>query len=140
MRLDCQILLKSPPLNLLPGSAPASDVMFSDKFLMSDILATNLMLTGLLFSTFPLILGRKYVRFVILSSFYHSITLMCVWLSFQTKEALFAALRLTFYINYKRHFHSMRYFALFLIQRGYSRFVRCVNRSIWLVWNCSVKI
>jgi len=27
---------------------------------------------------------------------------MCVWLSFQAKEALFAALRLTFYVNYKR--------------------------------------
>jgi len=27
---------------------------------------------------------------------------MCVWLSFQTKEALFAALKLTFCINYKR--------------------------------------
>jgi len=33
-----------------------SDVMFTD----SDVLATNLMLTGLLlFITFPLILGRK---------------------------------------------------------------------------------
>jgi len=38
-----------------------SDVMFSDKFLMSDVLATNLMLTGFLFlfSAFHLILGRK---------------------------------------------------------------------------------
>jgi len=38
-----------------------SDVTFSDKFLMSDVFATNLMLTGFLFlfSTFPLILGRK---------------------------------------------------------------------------------
>jgi len=42
-----------------------SDVIFSDnnnsdKFLMSDVLATNLMLTELLFFlTFPLILGRK---------------------------------------------------------------------------------
>jgi len=35
-----------------------SDVMFSDKFLMSDVLVTYLMLTALLlFSTFPLILG-----------------------------------------------------------------------------------
>jgi len=25
MRLDCQRLLKSPPLNLLAGSAPAND-------------------------------------------------------------------------------------------------------------------
>ena len=30
---------------------------------------------------------------------------MCVWLSFQSKEALFAALRLTFYVNYKRLLH-----------------------------------
>jgi len=32
-------------------------LMFSEKFLMSDVLATNLMLTGLLFllTTFPLI-------------------------------------------------------------------------------------
>jgi len=30
---------------------------------------------------------------------------MCVLLSFQTKEALFAALRLTFYVNYKRLLH-----------------------------------
>jgi len=52
-----------------------SDVMFSDKFLMSDALATNLMLTGFLFfSTFPLISGRKQVRFMIfkfLSSISH---------------------------------------------------------------------
>jgi len=26
---------------------------------------------------------------------------MCVWLSFKTKEALFIALRITFYVNYK---------------------------------------
>jgi len=30
------------------------------------------------------------------------LALMCVWLSFQTKEALFAALRLTFYVNHNR--------------------------------------
>jgi len=38
-----------------------SDVIFSVEFLMSDVLATNLMLIGLLFlfSTFPLVLGRK---------------------------------------------------------------------------------
>jgi len=64
--------------------------------------------------------------FKFLSSISHP---MCVWLSFQTKEALFAALRLTFYVNYKRLLH-WRYFALFRIQRGYSRFVRFVNRSI----------
>jgi len=32
---------------------------------------------------------------------------MCVWLSFQTKEALFAALRLTFYVNFKPLLHLM---------------------------------
>jgi len=32
---------------------------------------------------------------------------MCVWLSFQTKEALFAALRPTFCVNYKRLLYLM---------------------------------
>jgi len=35
---------------------------------------------------------------------------MCVWLSFQTKEALFAALRLTFYVIYKRILRSIAIF------------------------------
>jgi len=38
------------------------------------------------------------------------LTLMCAWLSFQTKEALYAALKLTFYINYKRLLHLMAIF------------------------------
>ena len=38
------------------------------------------------------------------------LALMCVWLSFQTKEALFAALRLTFYVNYKRLLHLIAIF------------------------------
>jgi len=38
------------------------------------------------------------------------LTLMCVWLSFQTKEALFAALKLTIYVNYKRLLHLMAIF------------------------------
>ena len=38
------------------------------------------------------------------------LTLMCVWLSFQTKEALFAALRLTFYLHYKRLLHLLAIF------------------------------
>ena len=38
------------------------------------------------------------------------LTLMCVWLSFQTKEAHFAALKLTFYINYKRLLYLMAIF------------------------------
>jgi len=32
---------------------------------------------------------------------------MCVRLSFQTKEAVFAALRRTFYVNHKRLLHVM---------------------------------
>jgi len=35
---------------------------------------------------------------------------MCVWLSFQTEKALFAALRLTFYVNYKRLLHLLAIF------------------------------
>ena len=38
------------------------------------------------------------------------LTLMCVWLSFQTKEALFAAWKLTFYVNYKRLLHLLAIF------------------------------
>jgi len=41
------------------------------------------------------------------------LALMCVWLSFQSKEALFAALRLTFYLNYKRLLHFMAIFRSF---------------------------
>jgi len=56
---------------------------------------------------------------------------MCVWLSYQTKQSLFAALRLTFYVNYKGLLHfNGDIFALFWIQRGYSRFVGFVNGSI----------
>jgi len=35
---------------------------------------------------------------------------MCVWLSFQTKETLFAALRLTFDVSYKRLLHLITIF------------------------------
>jgi len=38
------------------------------------------------------------------------LALMCVWLSLQTKEALFAALKLTFYVIYKRLLHLMAIF------------------------------
>jgi len=58
------------------------------------------------------------------------LTLMCIWLPFQTKEALFAALRLSFYINYKRLLHLMAIFCcvsdstrVLALFRGYSRFV-----------------
>jgi len=46
---------KVPPGARHPQSLPLATplyVMFSDKFLMSDVLATNLMLTGLFFSHF----------------------------------------------------------------------------------------
>jgi len=42
-------------------------------------------------------------------------------------KPLFAGLRLTFYVNHKRLPHLMAIFALFRIQRGYSRFVRFVE-------------
>ena len=38
------------------------------------------------------------------------LTLMCVWLSFQTKEALFAALKQTIYVNHKQPLHLMAIF------------------------------
>jgi len=37
MRLDCQILLKVPPLKLLVGSAPTFDI---DWFIAIDVLST----------------------------------------------------------------------------------------------------
>jgi len=43
---------------------------------------------------------------------------MCVWLSFQTKEALFTALRLTFCVNYKRLLHLMAISLCFGINEG----------------------
>jgi len=76
---------------------------------MPDVLATKLMLTGLLFcfSHFLSFWDENKLDSRFLSSFHQSLTLMCVWLSFQTKEALFAALRLTFYVKYKRLLHLM---------------------------------
>ena len=53
--------------------------------------------------TFSLPVGR--VAFCPLSV--KPLTLMCVWLPFQAKEALVAALRLTFYVNYERLLHLM---------------------------------
>jgi len=79
---------------------------------MPDGLATNLMLTefsGLLFlfSHFLSFQDEKKLDSWFLSSFHQTLTLMCVWLSFQTKEALFAALRLTSYGNYEPLLHLM---------------------------------
>ena len=56
-----------------------SDLMFCEKFVMSDIVAKNLMLTGLLFlfSTFPTLLAWKEVTFIIFKFFLQSHTLMC---------------------------------------------------------------
>jgi len=35
---------------------------------------------------------------------------MCVWLSFKNKDVLFAALSVTFFVNYKRLLHLMAIF------------------------------
>ena len=75
-----------------------TDVMFSDKFLTFSR-QTWCWLDDCF--CFP----HLDSRFLI--SFHQFLTLVCVWLSFQTKEALFAALRLTFYVNYKWYLHSM---------------------------------
>jgi len=48
---------------------------------------------------------------------------MGVWLSFQAKEALFAALRLTFYVNYERLLQLMAIF-------------RSVSHSTWVLALC----
>jgi len=55
---------------------------------------------------------------------------MCVWLSFQTKEALFTALRVTFYVNYKRLLHLMVIFRSVSDSTRVLALVRLVNRSI----------
>ena len=77
--------------------------MCSEKFLASDVIAINLMLTRLLllFSIFTHILGFKYVRFIIFKiSLVNPLTFMRVWLSFPTEKAPFAALRITFYVTH----------------------------------------
>jgi len=76
------------PTSVATSDVFTSDMMFWEKFLMSDVLATNLMLNELLFlfSTFPVLSGWKEVRFIFfnfLSLVSH--TVMCVWLSFQTR-------------------------------------------------------
>ena len=55
---------------------------------------------------------------------------MCIWLSFETKEALFAALRLTFYVSYKRLLHLMAIFRFISDSTKEIALVRFVNRSI----------
>jgi len=59
-----------------------SEVIFSDKFLMPDVLTTNLMLTGLLFSHFLPFKDENKLDSMIFYSYQSSLTLMCVWLSF----------------------------------------------------------
>jgi len=55
---------------------------------------------------------------------------MCVWLSFQTNEALCAALRPAFYVNYKRLLHFMAIVRSVLDSTRVFALVRSVNRSI----------
>jgi len=55
---------------------------------------------------------------------------MRVWLSFQTNEALFAALRPTFYVNYKRLLRLMAIVRFVLDSTRVFALVRSVNRSI----------
>jgi len=88
------------------------DVLLLDKFLMSDVLSTNLMLTGLFcFSHLLSFQDENKLDSWFLSSFHQFLTQINVWLlSFQTKEALFALLRLTFHVNYKRLLHLMAIF------------------------------
>jgi len=62
-----------------------------------------------------------------LSSFHQFHNLMCVWLSFQTKEALFAALRLSFCVNY--------YWLLRLMT-----ILRSVSDSTWVLVLCWVQV
>ena len=76
-----------------------TDVLFSDEFLMFSRQIWCWL--GYCFC-FPHLDSR------FLNSFHQFFTLVCVWLSFQTKEALFAALRLTFYVNYKWLLHLNR--------------------------------
>ena len=62
-----------------------------------------------IFSTFPLLLDWKEVRFIIFK-FLFSIShpLMCVWLSFQTKKATFASLGWTFHVTPDEFLHLMK--------------------------------
>jgi len=74
--------------------------MFSKKFLMCDVLATNLTLTGccLCFPRFLSLEGENKLDSLFLSFFHQYFTLMSISLSFETEEALFTALRI--YIRY----------------------------------------
>jgi len=52
---------------------------------------------------------------------HQSLTLMCVWLSFQTEEALFHLLGITYYVTHHRLLHAVtKHFNPFRIQRGLS--------------------
>ena len=72
---------------------------------MSDVLATNLMLTGLLFlfPTISLLLGQKWVRYIIfkfLSSISHP--QVCLTIIVPNWRSSCAALRRTFYVSRSR--------------------------------------
>jgi len=62
-------LLSVTVSSVATSDVSTSELMFWEKFLMSAVLATSLMLTEvpLLLSTFPLLLGWKEVRFTIFS-------------------------------------------------------------------------
>jgi len=80
-----------------------SNVMFSDKFLMSDVLATNLMLTGLFLSYFLSFQDENQFDSRFLSSCHQSLTRMCVWLSTAYASGEFGVtppLSLIFYKNF----------------------------------------
>jgi len=78
---------------------------------MFDVVATNLILTGLFF--FPHLLSfqdKNKLRFMIFKFLSPSSHPNVFWSSFYTKEALFVAWRVTFYLNYKQLLQLMAIF------------------------------
>jgi len=116
----------------------------SGKFLMSDVLARNVMLTELLFlfCAFTLSRGWKEVEFIIfkfLSSTSHP---HAFWLSFQIEESSFAAMGRTYYFTRDRLLHLIRrgHFAVVRIQKVHCALLEIRKRKIQLIWNLNVKI
>ena len=104
-------------------------LMFLDKFLMSDVLTTNLMLPGL-FLMFPTIslVRMKCVRFILLQ-FLSSISHPRVFYTrfkIQTEKVPItaAALRITFYVT-----RNVTDFSIKKLQQGLSRFARYWKRK-----------
>ena len=87
-------------------------LMFSDKFLMSDVLATKLTLTGVLFlfPTFPILSEWKQINSRFFSFFHQPLTLMCVCLSFQTEKRpfLFTALGIIYSLRMTQFYIKWR--------------------------------